>query len=113
MATLTGYSSFNFFTKAKTIYVYDKDTVDDLETTNVVYLFLEDTGDSYNVLYVGKTTQKACKRFANHDHWDEAERIGFTDVGIIPLNEKILAIYEQYLIRELNPPLNVIKYEGE
>lgn len=114
MATFLGTINFKIGTYQFKANTYDKDTVFDYTTENVVYVFLKRPVNGVcDVLYVGQTTQPACKRFASHEHWNEAERKGFSEIAIIPLNEDQLDTYEQGLIHEYNPPLNTIMYEGE
>ncbi len=71
-----------------------------------IYIFCTKSGTGYNPLYIGKASSFK-SRFANHEHWDGARRLGMTHVlAMIVRNQADRDKIESTLIAQYKPPLN-------
>ncbi len=88
-----------------TFTVFDYDATE-WKTVGGLYIFARVAGDGWDPLYVGKT-ENFRARMPSHERWDEARRLGATQVHalVVPL-EANRARLEAALIALLKPPMN-------
>ncbi|MBN2464883.1 hypothetical protein JXD38_04585 [candidate division WOR-3 bacterium] len=91
--------------QALTFTIYDYDATE-WKTVGGLYIFARPAGDGWDVLYVGRT-ENFRTRIPSHERWDEARRLGATQVHalVVPLEANRVRL-EAALIRQLKPPMN-------
>lgn len=71
-----------------------------------VYIFAQKQGETIYVPYVGETDSLK-NRLSNHERWPEAAKMGANRIGVlIENNPTTRAMWEQTLIKRLQPPMN-------
>jgi excinuclease UvrABC nuclease subunit len=88
-----------------TFTIYDHDATK-WTTVGGLYIFARVAGDRWDPLYVGKT-ENFRTRIPSHERWDEARRLGATQVHalVVPLEVHRVRL-EAALIGLLKPPMN-------
>jgi hypothetical protein len=88
-----------------TFTIYDPDATR-WKTVGGLFIFARVAGDGWDPLYVGKT-ENFCTGIPSHERWDEARRLGATQVHalVVPLEANRVRL-EAALIGLLKPPLN-------
>jgi hypothetical protein len=88
-----------------TFTIYDYDATE-WKTVGGLYIFARVAGDGWDPLYVGKT-ENFRTGIPSHARWDEASRLGATQVHalVVPL-EANRARLQAALIGQLKPPMN-------